>query len=140
MPKLIIATKMLNGAPVPPSSEMKGGGPQLHYDFVKGIPQAGGHSVIGPGEGKTVIVMVDAPNETVAAMRSDARYLPLDTADKSKAAAWLAANTDAKSVALSKEILSPVLTVHGLDKAAYEKLIDTPWAREDAVSVRGVEK
>ena len=130
MPKIVIATKMIDGAPVLPPFVSEDGKNQLHYDFVKGIPQSGGYSLIGPYDGKTVLVMVEAPEETATAMRADdKKYLPLDTTDKVKAAAWITANTDAKSLDLSKEIMTPVLAVHGLDKAEYDRLIDTPWAK-----------
>ena len=134
MSKIVIATRMVNGAPVLPPFQAEDGGPQLHYDFNKdGMPQAGGWSIIGPYDGKTVLVMVEAPEETITAMRDDLAFLLTDTVDKVKAAAWIVANTDTKDVDLSKEILAPVLAVHGLDKSGYDRLIDTPWAKESTI-------
>jgi len=139
MAKIIIATKLLNGQPVLPPFQTEDGKNQLHYNFDKGIPQSGGWSVIGPGEGKTVLVMVEASEDACTAMKADLAYLPLDTTDKARAAAWLEVNTTAKSPDLSKEILAPVLAVHGLDKVKYEQLIDTPWVKVSAVPVKEVE-
>lgn len=127
--KIIVCTKMVNGQPQLPPFTAEGGGPQLHCNFVKGVPQSGGYSIIGSPNGKTVLVMVEAPDTTITSMRSDPAYLPMDSADKVKAAAWITANTTAKAVDLSKEILAPVLAVQGMDKAQYAKLIDTPWAK-----------
>lgn len=135
MAKIIIITKLVNGQPVLPPFMAEDGKNQLHYNFVKGIPQSGGWSLIGPYAGKTVLVMVEAPEETITAMRNDLAYLPVDTVDKVKAAAWLAANTDVKDADLSKEVLAPVLAVHGLDKAEYDKLVSTPWAAKETKNV-----
>jgi hypothetical protein len=128
--KIIVCTKLENGYPVLPPFISEDGKDQLSYNFDKnGIPQSGGYSIIGP-DGPTVLVMVDAPEETALAMKADLAYLPMDTTDKARAATWLAVNTGAKSVDLSKEVLAPVLAIHGLDKMQYEWLIDTLWAKE----------
>jgi hypothetical protein len=108
MPKLIIATKLVNGQPILPPFVAEDGGPQLHYDYVKGIPRRGGWSLIGLPEKGKALVMVDAPDATILTMRGETE----------------------KYQVVTKETEVAVCTAQKLPVEKYRELIKTPWAAD----------
>lgn len=72
--KATFSTTMISGQPQLPPFESEDGY-QLWYNYVDGIPQSGGYSIIGPSNQDTVIVEVDVSLEVFELMKEDPNLL-----------------------------------------------------------------
>ena len=102
MAKAIFVCKYENGSPVLPDWR------ELNYDFVKGVPQKGGWSLIGLPEKGQAIIMVEAPDATIELMRKD-------TANYQE---------------VTKDTEDAICSTQKIDVEKFQELIATPWAAD----------
>ncbi|MDY0189062.1 MAG: hypothetical protein RBR16_14195 [Syntrophus sp. (in: bacteria)] len=102
MPQISIQTKMVNGVPVLPEWELL-----WHEPDKNGVPTKGGYSVVGPVK-DTVLVLVEAPQATIDAMKLEA----------------------VKYTQVTKEKETELCEAQGITVEKYKELCDCPWASD----------